>query len=323
MSTDSTKKRVLFAIPTTLDPEMSGHSSGYGPIMQIIDKNNFDEVVLLGLQCWRLNLFLTEQIIHTKFPKINVRRHILPIKNVTDYNEIFYNLKPVLDSYDMWLKLECEEPVFLLPPSFFDRLLDCWLLLTTSLNIKARICQVEPHYSVEGSYLQNSEDQNLDWLEENPVEFKDVALEKVKESTVGLTSLQIDFVRDLCKTNKSFCVYLKDRDLNESLLNTIFNNTRDLGLKHLNVDCQALPEEITQSILWGYRKAIEGSTIKRKGLLNRLSNGWVTLSQCDRLSSTIRESLSVFALKEEPHVIGISFCADKIIPNIPVYEIPE
>lgn len=323
MSIDCTKKRVLLAIPTLLDPETPGHSSGYGPIMQIVEKNNFDEVILLGLQCWRLNLFLTEQAIHTKFPKINVKRHILSIKNITDYNEIFYNLKPVLDSYDMWLKLECEDPVFLLPPSYFDRLLDCWLLLTTSLNIKSRICQIEPHYSVEGLYLKNSEDQNLDWLEENPIEFKDVSLEKSRGFSVVFTPLQVTFVRNLFQSNKSFCFYLKNKALSGPLLNTIFNNVRELGVKHLNIQCQALPEEIMQPILWGYSKSIEDATIQRKGLLSRLSDGWITLSQCDRLPLSIRESLSVFASKKELHLIGVSFQADKVIPNIPIYEIPE
>lgn len=318
---NSNKKRVLLAIPTFLDPEVPGQKL-YGPIAQIIERNNFDEVILLGLQCWRLNAFLTEQFIQEKFPKIRIRWHILPIKNIADYNEVFYNIKPVLDSYEMWLKMECREPVFLLPPAFCDRLLDCWLLLTTALNMKTRICQIEPHYSMEGVYLQNSEDQNLDWVEENTVEFKDAWIEEKK--AVVLSKKQLAFIRDIFQENKSFCLYLADKGLNRILVNTLSEYVRYQGTKYLNIECDAIPEEIINSILWGYRKTIEDEkVIQRKGLLTRLQNGWITLSQCDRLPSSTREALSDFALDCGSHcLVGISGDPKSCIPNVPMYTFP-
>ena len=120
------KKNVLLAIPSYQDPEILGYTRELGPVLKLLQEHDFDEVILLGLQKWKLNAFLTERSIQANFPNIAVKKHILPINNIGNYKDVFYPLKQTLSQYEYYLKTECEEPFVLLPPSVCECLLDSW-----------------------------------------------------------------------------------------------------------------------------------------------------------------------------------------------------
>ena len=81
---------MLLAIPTFQDPCISGKQDKEGPILRALQSGDFDEVILFGLQVWRLNTFLSEQFIVKNYPEITVKRHVLPIQDLACYKNIFY-----------------------------------------------------------------------------------------------------------------------------------------------------------------------------------------------------------------------------------------
>mgnify|MGYP004655282485 FL=1 len=316
------KKRVLLAIPSFLDPELFQKKGKIGPILQMIHEHDFDEVILVGLQVWRLNAFLTEQAINTHFPKIKVTRYILNINNIGSYKEVFYELKNLLTNCENQLQGICDEPVVLLPPSVCDCLLDCWLLLTTSLNINVRICQVEPHYSSEGVYLQNTEDQNLDWLFENDMEFRDFNRRKTLSQEIScLTQPQLSSLQALCLNKKAFCLQGLDSEMNLSIQRHFAKTARQNNQNYLFIDCSEIPEEIMHAVLCGYKKSIDtNKTIERKGLFSKIKSGWLVLSDFEKLSLEIQQYLKQISHNEKDlHVIGIENKSSQTSPVFPSF----
>ena len=311
------KKNVLLAIPSFLDPEMFQQKGQDGPILQMLHENDFDEVILVGLQSWRLNAFLTEQAINVNFPKVKVVKHILNINNIFSYKEVFYELKKFLIDCEKTLSNICEEPVILLPPSACGCLLDCWLLLTTSLSINVRICQIEPHYSSEGIYLQNGEEQNLDWLSDNEMKFYDFVCDKpYNQEQNPLTEAQIFALKNWCQNEKIFCLQGLTEEASLSIQKYLSNYARRHNKNCLCINCLEIPEEILQSVLCGYKKTIEhNKTFERKGLFSKIKSGWIILSDFQKLSVNIQQYLrQIVQNKQDLHVIGM--IANKTQPTV-------
>ena len=304
----NSKKSVLLAIPSFLDPEMFQQKGEEGPILQMLHENDFDEVVLFGLQAWRLNAFLTEQAINAKFPKVKVVKHILNINNIFSYKEVFYELKRILMDFEKTLSDECDEPVVLLPPSACGCLLDCWLLLSTSLSINVRICQIEPHYSSEGIYLQNSEEQNLDWLSDNEMKFYDFTCDKpCNQAQISLAESQISALKNWCQNEKAFCLQGLTEEVCLSIQKYLSNYARQHNKNCLCINCSEIPEEILQSVLCGYKKSIENNkTFERKGLFSKIKSGWIVLSDFQKLSASVQQNLrQIVQTKQDLHVVGM------------------
>lgn len=320
------KKNVLLAIPSYQDPEISGYRRGCGPILKLLQENNFDEVILLGLQKWKLNAFLTERAIQASFPKVVIKKHILPVNNISSYKDVFYPLKQALSQYEYYLKTECNEPFVLLPPSVCECLLDSWLLLVTSLNIKIRICRVESHYSMEGVYSQAIEDQDLDWLAERDTDFHDPISEPShnREHWI-LTSTQIEFLDKLCQNNRSFFINIEHKKYYMDALNNYFaHHARNRSVHYMKIGCSEIPEEILRPILWGYEQNMgEDQILKRKGLLQRFTDGWITLENYDVFPLDIQKKVkNSVSETNKLHIVGFVDDPAKCIDDIPMYVLP-
>ena len=288
------KKKVLLAIPTFQDPYIPGRKDKEGPILQALQGGNFDEVILFGLQIWRLNTFLSEQFIVKNYPKITVKRHVLPIQDLTCYKDIFYQLKTKLSEYESYLGEECEEPVFLLPSPVYDYLFDCWLLLSTSLNMKTRICQIESHYSIEGDSCSD-----IDWLNESPKEFRDSQAEP-QVVYPYLSQNQLKFLEELYNKNQNVCILAGDEQLYHSISQFFFQSARTKNLNYLKVACSEIPAEISNEILFGYQKEIDNNQIlKRKGLLKKFKKGLITIENFNSLPESMVKKVESFIAKQK------------------------
>lgn len=322
----SSKKNVLLAIPSYQDPEVLGHKRELGPILKLLQEHDFDEVILMGLQKWKLNAFLTERSIQASFPKITVKKQILPVNDVSNYKDVFYPLKQALSQYEYYLRTECNEPFILLPPAICECLLDSWLLLVTSLNMKIRICQVESHYSVEGVYSQAPEEQNLDWLAEYGADFHDPIAEisPNKERWV-LTETQIAFLDKLCQTNRSFFINTEHHTYYaDALTNYFARYAQNRSAHYMKVGCSEIPEEILNPVLWGYEQNTwEGQRLQRKGLLQKFTNGWIALENYDRFPFDIQKKIqSTTEGSNKLHIVGWGDDPTKCISEVPVYVLP-
>ncbi|GEM_PF-2633233 len=320
------KKNVLLAIPSYQDPEILGYKRESGPVLKLLQEHDFDEVILFGLQKWKLNAFLTERSIQASFPNVVVKKQILPVTNIGNYKDVFYPLKQTLSQYEYYLKTECEEPFVLLPPSVCECLLDSWLLLVTSLNMKIRICQVESHYSVEGVYSQAPEEQNLDWLAEYGTDFRDPISDvtKTKERWT-LTATQIGFLDELCQKNRSFFIHTEHRTYYaDALTNYFARYARNRSTHYMKIGCSELPQEILQPVLWGYEQNTwDGQKLQRKGLLQKFTDGWVALENYDVFPLEIQEKVQhSISHMDKLHLVGWGEDPTKCIAEIPVYALP-
>ena len=323
MAISRKKKRVLLAIPSFQDPEVCGKERELGPILRLLEKECFDEVILFGLQVWKLSAFLTENAIRLRWPKISIKKYLLPVKNVSVYKDVFYGLREKLADCEGYLKSECEEPMVLLPPSVCDCLLDSWLLLVTSMNIKVRLCQVESHYSMDGIYSQAPEEQNLDWLAENVSEFRDPVAERTpKKAVCLLCPEQTAFLDALCAQRRSFCLKL-DNQYNSSLGHYFAQYARQRSSQYAQINCSEIPQEVLDPILWGYTSVMDGGrVIKRRGLMQRVKKGWVTLLGYDMLPKETQRKLRAEGEKNESlHVVGFVNTAEPI-EGCNVYVLP-
>ena len=322
----SNKKKILLAIPSYQDPAILGCERELGPILKLLQENDFDEVILMGLQKWKLNTFLTERAIQTSFPNVAIRKHILPVNNISNYKEVFYPLKQALSQYEYYLRTECDEPFVLLPPAICECLLDSWLLLVTSLNVKIRICQVEPHYFAEGVYSQASEEQNLDWLAEYDTDFHDPISESshCKERWL-LTETQIEFLRGLCLKHRSFFINIEHHKYYADALNHYFARyARDRSVHYMKVECSEIPREILDPVLWGYKQSThEGQVLQRKGLLQKFADGWIALGNCEFFPMDIQNKVQNAASNVgRLHIVGFVNDPTKCIKGVPMYALP-
>lgn len=313
------KKKVLLAIPTFQDPYIPGRKDKEGPILQALQNGKFDEVLLFGLQVWRLNTFLTEQFIVKNYPNVTVKRHVLPIQDLSCYKDIFYQLKTKLAEYELYLSEECEEPVFLLPSPIYDYLFDCWLLLSTSLNIKTRICQIESHYSIEGA---SSED--IDWLNEIPKEFRDFQAEP-QVVYPYLSKTQISFLEEIYTRNHNVCILAADTQLYPSISQFFFQSARAKNQNYLKITCSEIPSEISNEILFGYKKEIDNQRVlKRKGLLKKFKKGLITIENFNALTGAMVKKVESFISKQkECRFINIIPNTNNLESSIPCFSLPN
>lgn len=307
------KKSVLLAIPTFQDPYVPGRKDKGGPILQALQNGNFDEVILFGLQTWRINAFLVEQAIIKNHPKIAVKRYILPIQDLSCYKNIFHHLKTALSECEDYLEKECEEPVFLLPSPIYDYLFDCWLLLATSLSIKTRICQIESHYSLEGAASSD-----IDWLNESPKEFRDSCTE-TQITYPCLSKNQIQFLESIYTKHHNFCIIAKNSNLYSPISQFFFQSARTKNLNYLNVACNEIPFEISNEILFGYQKEIENNQIlKRKGLLKKFQKGLIIIENFDVLPKVIIQKVENFISNQKDcrfiNIISHTKNLDSVVP---------
>ena len=82
------------------------------------------------------------------------------------------------------------------------------------------------------------------------------------------------------------------------------------------INCSEIPEEILHSVLCGYKKSIENNkTFERKGLFSKIKNGWIILSEFQKLSTSIQQNLrKIIQNEKDLHVIGMT--ANNIQPVI-------
>lgn len=308
------KEKVLLAIPSFQDPHVPNNEGKLGSLITLLDEKHFNKVFLFGFQVWKLNAFMTEQYIRSKYPNVGVEKIILPVNNLAVYKDIFYNLKSALGEKLEFLSSKNVEASFLLPPSFCDRVLDCWLLLATSLNIDAKIYQIEPHYSLEGFYPEDLCNKNLEWLDETQLEVRDISTESlvvVKDFVCVenvIRQCSIDKILS-CDTNS----VLIDGNIGVSAwqVATFIKDRSDKKSRCISIKCDEIPKEIFDDILFGYSKRIdEHVEIKKCGIVDKFDNAVVALEHADLLPLKTQEKFASM-LKNSEILSGRRFIFSK------------
>ena len=302
------KENVLLAIPTPSDPVLSRSVSTQGPILKTLQEDTYHKVVLVGCPLWKLNLFLTEQAIREQYPSITIYKELLPVANFGDYNEIFYPIKDCLKKHEALLRSTKNNVVALLPHSYNEVLLDCWILALTSLNLKIRLCQVHDTYTAEQIFDAEEGNTALDWIDDK-MELNEPASAILSEDL--LPGVKEKLLNDL-KQNSCVSVTINLDVYKNSALKLIRDYARKHEKNFLSIDCSCIPSEIFSDLLFGYSYCINHThTFFKKGKLDKIQQGVFVLLHDEKLPSSIREKLTRH-LKDQ-HNLSFVYLTDKNI----------
>ena len=302
------KENVLLAIPTPSDPILSRSVSTQGPILRALQEDTYHKVVLIGCSLWKLNLFLTEQAIREQYPSITIYKELLPVANLGDYNEIFYPIKGCLKKHEALLRSTKNNVVALLPYSYNEVLLDCWILALTSLNLKIRLCQVHDTYTAEQIFDAEEGNTALDWIDDK-MELNEPASANLSEDL--LPGLKEKLLNDL-KQNSFASATVNLSIYKNSTLKLIRDYARKHEKNFLSIDCSCMPNEIFSDLLFGYSYCINRThTFFKKGKLDKIQQGVFVLLHDEKLPSSIREKLTR-RLKDQ-HNLSFVYLTDKNI----------
>lgn len=297
------KEKVLLAIPSFQDPHMPNDEGKLGSLIKLLDEKSFNKVFLFGFQVWKLNAFMTEQYIKSKYSNVDVEKIILPVNNLVVYKDIFYNLKKALDERIDFLKSKNVEASFLLPPAFCDRVFDCWLLLATSLNIDAKIYQIEPHYSLEGFYPEDIYNKNLDWLDENKLELRDSITDNtipIKEFVPVERIINTETIDKLLSGEQHSLLMDNNIGLSAWQMAMFIKDKGNKQNRCISIKCNELPSEICDDILFGYNKSINiNKAIQKTGIVERFNNAVIAFEDADLLPIHIQEKLANIMQNEQ------------------------
>jgi hypothetical protein len=290
------KEQMLVVIPSFHDPHLPGKPAELGNIATLMQRETFQHVFMFGFNIWKLNVFLTEQYINQRYPHVKTSKEMMPVKNTFSYKEIFYSLKQALYTHKSVFSDKKRSVSFLLPPSFCDKLLDCWLLLLTSLNIPAKIYQIEPHYSLETTIADSLWNKNFDWLSEQNIETHEPGqLSKANKNDSGEQAGELARTLEVYESSdKNLLVVGQDESTHHYVDAWLRHNVRVNGI-FLRVECDQIPTEICDEILFGYRRTIaENKIIAKKGLLCCGEGGIVHVSRFEALPVHVQSKLVDF-----------------------------
>jgi len=192
-------------------------------------------------------------------------------------------------------------------------------LLSTSLNMKTRICQIESHYSMEGA-----SSGDIDWLNEPSKEFRDSQSEP-QVVYPCLSKNQLNFLEEVYTKNQNAYLLAEDVRLYHAISQFFFQSARAKSLNYLKIACSEIPSEISNEILFGYQKEIDDRRIlKRNGLLKKFKKGLITIESFNALSKPMVQKVEDFISKQKDcHFINIISDASNLESDIPCFSLPN
>ncbi len=290
------KEQILLAIPSFQDPHLPGKPSELGNIATLLRQEVFERVFLIGLSLWKINAFLTEHYINQCHPKIQTGKKILSVTSTSTYKEIFYALKQTFDEYHDIFANKNYSISFLLPPTFCDKLLDCWLLLITSLNLETKIYQIEPHYSLEAISSDKLWNKSLDWLgEKNNETHETIPCFDSKYNEFD-ENLDFELVKKLTslRLSKHLLILGGNKVTQNKVSRWVHKQTQNSG-PLLNIACEQLPSEICSEILFGYKRQISrDKSVEKKWLFYKGDSGIIHVSTLDSLPLLVQSNIADF-----------------------------
>lgn len=300
-------KQTLVAIPCDYDPELSLERSIKGSVLCALEQNTYDEVILLELKPWKLNVLSTQQFIKAKFPHVQIKVFSLPIEHVSSYAENWNALNRLQDLLiEQGSPNDCSYEI-LLPPTFYTCLFDCYLLLLLTWEIPYRIVYIDLPLEPLSSF-QNS----------NVMAFNDYA---VDEHLTCLSKDQLTYIHEILNKESKFSLAVPTEQQQHALKSTITTYLSAQNKVHQSITCPDLPDSISDSLLWGYKTNINNTSINRSGLLDKVDTTHHVFIGFDSLTSKIQSTIVSYLSRTERNFALLVAKNNPLLP-IKAFELP-
>lgn len=301
-------KQVLVAIPCDYDPELYLERSIKGSILCALEQNTYDEVILLELKPWKLNVLSTQQFIKEKFPHVQIKVFSLPIEHISSYAENWNALNGLQNLLiEQGSPNDCSYEI-LLPPTLYPCLFDCYLLLLLTWEIPYRILHIDLPLEPLSS-IQNS----------NVMAFNDYVID---EHPTCLSKAQLTYVYGILNKEPEFSLAVPTEQQQNALRGTITSYLSAQNKVQQSIACADLPEGVSDSLLWGYQTKINKASINRPGLLNHFDATNYLFIRFDSLTSKTQSAIVSYLSRTQRNFALLGTKNNPLLP-IKAFELPS
>lgn len=301
-------RQVLVAIPCDYDPELSLERSIKGSILCALEQNTYDEVILLELKPWKLNVVSTQQFIKAKFPHVQIKVFSLPIEHIASYAENWNALNGLQNLLiEQGSPHDCSYEI-LLPPTLYTCLFDCYLLLLLTWKIPYRMLHIDLPLEPLRS-LQNP----------NVMAFNDCVIDK---HPTCLSKAQLTYVYGILDKEPAFSLAVPTEQQQNALKGTITTYLSARNKVPQSIACADLPDSISDSLLWGYQTKINKASINRPGLLNKCNATHYSFFGFDSLTSKTQSAIVSYLSRTQRNFALLGAKNNPLLP-IKAFELPS
>lgn len=274
-----------------------------GPILSILSARSFERVFLFDTPTTRDISSQTSEAIKTLFPKIDIAVLDVKIGDPTDYRQILNGLR----SHTRRILSEIEDGNFhVAVASGTPHMHACWLLLTASGELPAKILHVRPPKYVSKDRPLVS-DVDLSFEEFPAVRFPQgtISIAEGEHADLGKTLLDLGIVGDhpamrraietgaILADSQAPIMILGETGTGKELFAHLIHQLSDRKKgPFIAINCATIPEGLVESILFGHVKgSFTGAFANQVGKFDAAANGTLFLDELGELPLIIQVKL--------------------------------
>ncbi len=297
--------KVLLTFTGFHDPYFKGlieEEEQPGPILTLLSTQTFDHIILFDTPNTKKNTGETEKAIQELHSESVVHTLETRLEDPTNYQEIFRILRK---HFQCIAEDFASASFFVAVTSGTPQMHACWLLLTASGEVPARVLQVRPpHFVTKQRPLVTEVD--LDSKGFPVVRFEDLSLSvEESEADIDAIRMQLGIVGDHSTLLESLEMGAMLAPSQVPIL--IFGETgtgKELFARYIHrlsdrhhkafvaVNCAAIPEELVESLLFGHKKgAFTGAIHDQIGKFDAADTGTLFLDELGELPQSAQAKL--------------------------------
>jgi DNA-binding NtrC family response regulator len=288
---------VLLTFTGFHDPFFKGlvdHEEQHGPILSLLSSRSFDHVFLFDTPATQKLTEQTKDAISNLHRDCNVHIFKINLGDPTDYAAILNGLRPHISKI---IEEFTQAQFFVAVASGTPHMHACWLLLTASGEITARILHVRPPKFVTKDNPIVSE-VDLSFPEFPAVRFRDcpIAMEE-NEVDVESARLKLGIVGDhpamqrslemgaMLAASQAPVLILGETGTGKELFARYIHRLSGRPLEtFVAVNCAAIPQDLVESLLFGHKKgAFTGALTDQIGKFDSADKGTLFLDELGEL----------------------------------------
>lgn len=271
-----------------------------GPILTLVQTKGFSRVVLISTPNTDKITTATIAAIQERAPKTVVERRLLPIKDPTNYAEIFAGVKEVFTTLE---KTKSDE-FFIGISSGTPQMHACWLLLAASGEIPARILMTRPPQFVtkdaplvqEVNFTANS----FPLIRSKPA----IVPQPSTQSDLGVVLREMNIVADEPKIQIALAIaatvaqtdlpilILGETGTGKEVVARLIDRLSGRDGAFISVNCAAIPKDLAESQLFGHVKgSFSGAIRDQQGEFEKANSGTLFLDELGELSLDVQAKL--------------------------------
>ncbi|NLI42000.1 MAG: sigma 54-interacting transcriptional regulator [Caldisericales bacterium] len=266
-----------------------------GPILSLMSHRRFERVYLFDTPATSLHTERTKQAIEKLYRDIQVSSVVIPLNDPTSYEQILSGVRSLLPG----IIQDCEDANFSISvASGTPQMHSCWLLLSASGEIPARIINIRPPQFVTKDHPLIKEVDLSDRVFPRvrsdiipmQIDDKDQPSPEDVQLRLGIVGdhpaiLEVLETSSLLAPSQSPVLILGETGTGKELLARYIHELSGRAKSpFIAVNCAAIPEDLVESILFGHRKgAFTGALKDQTGKFDAANGGTLFLDEIGEL----------------------------------------